>query len=58
MAMGVGLHSYGFAAGIMRTLYIFWTIEGFFLAAAIGVWAYKRFSGGSGPKTPPLPDAA
>ncbi len=34
-AMGVGLHSYGFAGGIMRALYTFWGIECLFLLMAL-----------------------
>lgn len=52
-AMGVGLHSYGFAAGIMRALYIFWGIEGGFMIIALGLWGYCRF-GRNGQKPPPM----
>ncbi|MFT5471653.1 MAG: ABC-type transport system involved in cytochrome c biogenesis permease subunit, partial [Verrucomicrobiales bacterium] len=36
-AMGVGLHSYGFSAGIMTALTVFWIIEGFLIMMAIAV---------------------
>lgn len=50
-AMGVGLHSYGFAAGIMRTLYWFWGIEAFFLLAALSIRIMDI--AGKGRKDPP-----
>ncbi|MEO0448471.1 MAG: cytochrome c biogenesis protein CcsA, partial [Verrucomicrobiota bacterium] len=34
-ALGVGLHSYGFAAGIWQALCVFWGVQGVFLLGAI-----------------------
>jgi len=36
-ALGVGLHSYGFTTGIWKSLGVFWIVETFFIAAAIGI---------------------
>jgi ABC-type transport system involved in cytochrome c biogenesis permease subunit len=41
--LGVGLHSYGFTAGIMGTLVAFWTIE--FAVMLAGLWAWLRGPG-------------
>lgn len=36
-AMGVGLHSYGFMAGVWRALMLFWAIETVFISMALYV---------------------
>jgi ABC-type transport system involved in cytochrome c biogenesis permease subunit len=40
--LGVGLHSYGFTAGVVNTLYKFYAIEGLVLTAGIWAWASGR----------------
>jgi ABC-type transport system involved in cytochrome c biogenesis permease subunit len=42
--LGVGLHSYGFTSGVMRTLAIFWLIE-FGLLVGFGIWSLVKRSG-------------
>ena len=45
--LGIGLHSYGFTAGIARTLYIFYAVELLVFLVGLGWWFANR------PKTVP-----
>jgi hypothetical protein len=40
--LGIGLHSYGFTSGIMKTLTIFWSIEAALLFVACELWLRSK----------------
>jgi ABC-type transport system involved in cytochrome c biogenesis permease subunit len=40
--LGIGLHSYGFTSGIMKTLTIFWSIEAALLFVACKLWLRSK----------------
>lgn len=40
--LGIGLHSYGFTAGIAKTLYVFYAIEAFVFLLGLGWWLATR----------------
>jgi len=41
--LGVGLHAYGFTAGLQKVLYSFYLIEALVIAFAGTVWAYDKY---------------
>lgn len=49
-ALGVGLHSYGFASGIWTSLKIFWAIEGAVLLLAVWVKVRERMDTAAEPE--------
>jgi len=51
--LGIGLHSYGFTSGIMRSLLVFYILEVLMLGACVVLWMRSRKDTGARPRPSP-----